>query len=97
MAGHADGQNREKSPDAIWQSAAANFAMCWRLLRMFPNEQKQGANPCYGPLTGNFFKKRADNRGFSGRRRQSSEFSHANSMSYNAKINFPVIRDNRAF
>jgi hypothetical protein len=97
VAGHADGQNRAKSPSAIWQSAVANFAMCWRLLRIFPNEQKEGASPCFGPLTGNFFKKRADNRGFSGHRLKGLYFCLAISKTCNAKINFPVIRDNRAF
>jgi hypothetical protein len=53
--------------------------------------------PCFEAITGNFFKKRAINRRISGHRRREVDFRRVNSMACRRKINFPVIRDNRAF
>ena len=59
--------------------------------------RKSSYFPCYGPLTGNFSQKRVNNRGFWNRRRRQVDFPCLISIACNGKINFPVIRNNRAF
>jgi hypothetical protein len=53
--------------------------------------------PCFDAITGNFFKKWANNRGFSGALRRNADFPRVISMACAKKFHFPVLHDNRAF